>query len=141
LLTERFLASVVEAMSPTNLVESLYQEASSLKASSSLTPTSSEAGADQNHTLKTELMKVNVNMASAFTHVGADTLRTASVFIAAVVVTVSNVSGDIADAWAAVVVTITIFCAVIPLSKEIYRAMMRLRAEQEAERDYAEPLQ
>jgi Co/Zn/Cd efflux system component len=52
--------------------------------------------------------KVNVNMASAFTHVGADTLRTSSVFVAAAIAALTNVPGEICDAWASIVVTITI---------------------------------
>lgn len=51
---------------------------------------------------------LNVNMASAFTHVGADTLRTAAVFIAALVSTISGASGSACDAWAAIVVSISI---------------------------------
>eukprot|EP01038_Epipyxis_sp_PR26KG_P008241 gene8241-11155_t len=69
---------------------------------------------------------VNLNMLSAFTHVGGDTMRTSAVFIAAVIATVTNVSGNICDAWASVVVTITIIGCVIPLVYEIYKEMMNV---------------
>jgi Co/Zn/Cd efflux system component len=64
---------------------------------------------------------VNLNMASALTHVSGDTLRTASVFVAAVVATLSSFSGALCDAWAAIVVTVTILFIVIPLISEIYQ--------------------
>jgi Co/Zn/Cd efflux system component len=64
----------------------------------------------------------NLNMLSAFTHVGSDTLRTMSVFIAAMIATFSGYSGNLCDAWAAVVVSLTICFAVMPLLSEIYRA-------------------
>jgi Co/Zn/Cd efflux system component len=64
-------------------------------------------------------------MMSALTHVGGDTMRTASVFIAAVIATASNASSSLCDAWAAVVVSFTICCAVIPLINEIYKAARR----------------
>lgn len=51
---------------------------------------------------------LNVNMASAFTHVGADTMRTAAVFIAALISTVTGASGSACDAWAAIVVSFSI---------------------------------
>jgi Co/Zn/Cd efflux system component len=64
----------------------------------------------------------NLNMISALTHVGSDTLRTASVFIAALIATFGKQNGNLCDAWAAVVVSITIFAAIIPLCTEIYKA-------------------
>lgn len=64
----------------------------------------------------------NLNMMSALTHVGSDTLRTASVFIAALITTVTGANGNLCDAWAAIVVSITIIFAVIPLCNEIYKA-------------------
>lgn len=66
--------------------------------------------------------KTNLNMVSALTHVGSDTMRTTSVFVAAVIATASSASSSLCDAWAAVVVSITIVCAVIPLLIEIYKA-------------------
>lgn len=47
--------------------------------------------------------KSNLNMLSAFTHVGGDTMRTFAVFLAAVIATTTDVSGAECDAWAAVV--------------------------------------
>lgn len=64
----------------------------------------------------------NLNMASALTHVSGDTLRTMSVFVAAVIATTSNVDGTICDAWAAIFVTVTIVFLVIPLIREIIQA-------------------
>jgi Co/Zn/Cd efflux system component len=69
--------------------------------------------------------KTNLNMVSAMTHVGSDTMRTLSVFVAAIIATVSSASGSQCDAWAAVVVSVTIVCAVIPLVSEIYKAARR----------------
>ena len=68
-----------------------------------------------------EKKKSNLNMISAFTHVGGDTLRTISVFVAAVIATVTSASGSVCDAWAAVVVSITIIGCVTPLIYEIYK--------------------
>jgi Co/Zn/Cd efflux system component len=65
--------------------------------------------------------KANLNMISALTHVGGDTMRTLSVFFAAVISTVGQPS-NLCDAWAAIVVSFTICIAVIPLVKEIYKA-------------------
>jgi Co/Zn/Cd efflux system component len=70
----------------------------------------------------------NLNMISAFTHVGGDTLRTISVFIAALIATVTNIPGYLCDAWAAVLVTVTIVIMVIPLCIEIYYAYHRISA-------------
>ena len=65
--------------------------------------------------------KANLNMISALTHVGGDTMRTVSVFIAAVISTAGQPS-SLCDAWATIVVCFTICIAVIPLVKEIYKA-------------------
>lgn len=65
--------------------------------------------------------KTNLNMISALTHVGGDTMRTLSVFFAAVISTAGQPS-SLCDAWAAIVVSFTICIAVIPLVKEIYKA-------------------
>jgi len=69
----------------------------------------------------------NLNMISAFTHVGGDTLRTASIFIAAIVATVTDTPDYLCDAWAAAIVTITIVVMVIPLIHEICQAYFRNR--------------
>lgn len=70
--------------------------------------------------------KTNLNMISAFTHVGGDTLRTVSVFIAALVSTIGGFSGEICDAWAAIVVAISILAVIIPLVFEISSAYNRI---------------
>lgn len=66
--------------------------------------------------------KMNLNMCSACTHLGGDSLRTASVFIAAVIATATKATGTICDAWASIVVTITIIALVCPLIYHIYQA-------------------
>ena len=71
----------------------------------------------------------NLNMISAFTHVGADTLRTCAVFIAAVVSDATSTSGSLCDAWAAIVVSITIVFCVMPLGKEIYHKAIFITQE------------
>ena len=68
-------------------------------------------------------------MLSAFTHVGSDTMRTLSVFVAAVMATAFNFSGSLCDAWAAVVVSITIVVFVLPLIKQIYGRLCELKNE------------
>lgn len=75
---------------------------------------------DFSHTVRK--IRHNLNMLSAFTHVGSDTLRTLSVFVAAMIATFTGVSGNLCDAWAAVVVSLTICGAVMPLCSEIYKA-------------------
>jgi len=69
--------------------------------------------------------RYNLNMASAFTHLGGDSLRTGSVFVAAAVATFAGIDANTCDAWAAIIVTITIICLVIPLIIEIVKAASR----------------
>jgi Co/Zn/Cd efflux system component len=57
----------------------------------------------------------NLNMMSAFTHIGGDTLRTLAIFGAALVSSVFGVDPQISDAWAGIAVAITIVIAVTPL--------------------------
>jgi Co/Zn/Cd efflux system component len=64
----------------------------------------------------------NLNMLSALTHVGGDTLRTLSVFTAAVISTAGGFKGSLCDAWASVVVSVSIIICVLPLCNEIYKA-------------------
>lgn len=71
--------------------------------------------------------KTNVNMVSALTHVGADTLRSISVFVAALISTIGGYSSTLCDAWASVVVILTIFIALVPLINEIYKAYTLLK--------------
>lgn len=75
----------------------------------------------------------NLNMLSALTHVGGDTLRTLSVFIAALITTAFNQDSALCDAWAAIVVSISIVICVIPLCKEIYKAAFNIPDEPEEE--------
>jgi Co/Zn/Cd efflux system component len=79
----------------------------------------------------------NLNMLSALTHVGGDSLRTLSIFLAAVISTAGNQSAALCDAWASVVVSITIVICVIPLCREIYRAAFNLPEEEETTTDDA----
>jgi len=58
------------------------------------------------------------------------------VFIAALITTVSGANGNLCDAWAAIVVSITIIFAVIPLCNEIYKASGE-RIEATADNDIA----
>jgi Co/Zn/Cd efflux system component len=62
----------------------------------------------------------NLNMMSALSHVSSDTLRTTSVFIAAIVATSTNIHVSLCDAWAAIIVTFTIVCGALPLASKIY---------------------
>jgi Co/Zn/Cd efflux system component len=75
----------------------------------------------------------NLNMISAFTHVGGDTLRTISIFIAAMCASFGAGAPYLCDAWAAVVVTVTIVAMVIPLINEICLAYSKISIEREEE--------
>jgi len=88
--------------------------------------TSKEANVAQTVTRK------NLNMISAFSHVGGDTLRTLSIFVAAAYSTVTGTPGYIVDAWAAAIVAITIVVMVVPLVYEIYKAHQRIVAQRES---------
>jgi len=76
---------------------------------------------------------VNLNMLSAFSHVGGDTLRTISIFIAAAYSAATKTPGDVCDAWAAAVVALTIVFMVIPLIYEIVLAARRLYSAEVAD--------
>ena len=71
----------------------------------------------------------NLNMISAFSHVGGDTLRTASIFVAAMVSTITGAAGYLVDAWAAAIVCASIVFMVGPLVLEIWRAFRRMQGE------------
>jgi Co/Zn/Cd efflux system component len=73
----------------------------------------------EDHSNKVQIY--NLNMWSAFTHMLGDTIRTIAVLIAALVSTFTNISGDISDAWASIVCTISIFIVVLPLLFHIYK--------------------
>lgn len=73
----------------------------------------------------------NLNMLSAFTHLGSDSLRTLAVFVAAVIIsTDKGVSSSLVDAWAAVIVTITIVAFVIPLMYGVITKYQILTADE-----------
>lgn len=75
----------------------------------------------------------NLNMCSAYTHVFADTLRSIAVVIAAAIAyLVDGVSGDVADATAAVVVSVIIIMSLTPLFQGLlitWRELQELNAE------------
>jgi len=76
-----------------------------------------------NEEISTEEVKTyNLNMWSAFTHMFGDTIRSFSVLLAALISTFSNISGDICDAWASIICTITIFTLTLPLLFHIYHS-------------------
>ncbi|RYH15781.1 hypothetical protein EON65_31130 [archaeon] len=69
----------------------------------------------------------NLNMVSALTHLGSDSLRTSAVFIAAVLSSIFHLNPDHCDAWAALVVSFTIAMACVPLCREICIARRECR--------------
>jgi len=69
----------------------------------------------------------NLNMISAFAHVFGDTIRTFAVLIAAIISNVTGIRGDICDAWAAVVVAISILSIALPLIYEIVMSCHRFK--------------
>ena len=89
-------------------------------------------GSDLNDPISGMMMapsEKNLNMISAFTHVGGDTMRTCAVFIAAVVSDATSSSGSLCDAWAAIVISISIVFCVMPLGKEIYHKAVFITQE------------
>jgi len=68
----------------------------------------------------------NLNMLSAFTHIGGDTLRTFAVLVAAILSSILRIDPSIPDAWAAVVVSVTIVVAVAPLCSSIYQSAVHI---------------
>jgi Co/Zn/Cd efflux system component len=74
------------------------------------------------HSLHIPVGAMNLNMMSAFTHVTGDTLRTLAIAFSALTASLSEYSGALCDAWAAVIVTVTIFGIVFPLIREIWTA-------------------
>lgn len=70
---------------------------------------------------------VDLNMFSAFTHVGSDTLRTIAIYAGAIVASTTGIETGVCDAWAAIVVSVTIFIGVIPLTREVYNAYQESR--------------
>jgi Co/Zn/Cd efflux system component len=80
------------------------------------------------HSLHLQKKQKNLNMISAFTHVGGDTLRTFSIFIAAIVTSTTSIPGYLCDAWAAAIVTATIVIMLVPISREICIAFSKIVA-------------
>lgn len=76
----------------------------------------------------------NLNMISAFTHIGGDSLRTASVFVAAIFSSTAGINADICDAWAAIAVSGTIIVVVIPLVIDIGRAALAIYSNRDGYR-------
>lgn len=72
-----------------------------------------------------EAANMNLNMLSAVVHVGGDTLRTFAIFGAALFSSTTNFPSALCDAWAAVIVTVTVVFLVIPLIKEIWKGAFR----------------
>lgn len=71
----------------------------------------------------------NLNMCSAYTHVFADTLRSfAVIFAAGVAEVVPRVSPEVADASAALIVSILIFLSLFPLFQGLVRSFSELRS-------------
>lgn len=64
----------------------------------------------------------NLNMMSALTHVSSDSLRTTSVFVAAAISSSTGLSSTRCDAWASIIVTMTILLCILPLCREIYHS-------------------
>lgn len=77
--------------------------------------------------------KKNLNMMSAWTHVGGDTIRTISVLAAATVSMLSGIDGDICDAWAAIIVSLTILVMTVPLIADIYTVACSFDDEQQGD--------
>jgi Co/Zn/Cd efflux system component len=88
-----------------------------------------------------ELNKKNVNMISAFIHVGCDTLRTLSVFVAAIISSSTGISGTLCDSWAAIIVTLTIFMMIVPLVREISISIFKVRSLYKKQQELEESAQ
>lgn len=76
---------------------------------------------------KTMFSNANLNMFAAFTHIGSDTLRTLAIYAAAIVARTTDYKSSLCDAWAAIVVSITILLAMLPLCREVYHAYLGTR--------------
>lgn len=74
-------------------------------------------------------MKKNLNMLSAFTHVGGDTVRTISVLSAAGISSAFGINAAVCDAWAAVAVSLTIVAISLPLIIDIILAVKSISNE------------
>ncbi len=77
----------------------------------------------------------NTNMMSALTHVSGDTLRTMAVFAAAMIALTTNIPSETCDAYAAIVVSATILCIIVPLCSEIVKSLLKISREPENSQD------
>jgi len=69
----------------------------------------------------------NTNMCSAYTHVIADTMRSIAVMLAAILSQSNkNISSEVADAWAAILVSAIIFFSILPLLKGLQQKYHQL---------------
>ncbi len=68
------------------------------------------------------LYHTNLNMLSTLTHVSGDLMRTISVLAAAILSSLFNLNTSLCDAWASIVVSITIVMIVCPLFRELINA-------------------
>lgn len=68
------------------------------------------------------LYHTNLNMLSTLTHVSGDLMRTISVLAAATLSSLFNLNTSLCDAWASIVVSITIVMIVCPLFRELINA-------------------
>jgi Co/Zn/Cd efflux system component len=90
---------------------------------------SSEESASSSSCLKdsSAVNMVNLNMCSAWTHVCADTLRSAAVLVAAVIATcIPSIEGDKADSYAAVAVSIIILGSLLPLLQGLVYTVVQI---------------
>ncbi|GBG34836.1 Hypothetical Protein FCC1311_110582 [Hondaea fermentalgiana] len=75
--------------------------------------------------------KSNTNMCSAYTHVIADTMRSIAVMIAAALsLSFDSINADVADAWAAVAVSVIIFLSLFPLLRGLVQKYRQLKHHQ-----------
>jgi Co/Zn/Cd efflux system component len=78
----------------------------------------------------------NLNMCSAFTHVFADTLRSLAVVLtSAIALVVDGISGEVADAVAAVIVAVLILLSLMPLIHGMVMNIRKIRQIEQEERD------
>lgn len=75
-------------------------------------------------------------MCSAYTHVIADTFRSIAVLLSALLSkTTNSIDPEVADAWAAIIVSCIIFLTVIPLFVQLYSNIRDIRDLTIAPRD------
>mmetsp|Transcript_33888 Transcript_33888/g.81945 ORF Transcript_33888/g.81945 Transcript_33888/m.81945 type:complete len:318 (+) Transcript_33888:364-1317(+) len=73
--------------------------------------------------------RVNLNMCSAYTHVFADTLRSIAVITASIIAEFKDsLTPEVADSYAAVIVSIIILVSVLPLFRGLFRTWGELRS-------------